>query len=331
MTSSEPSYLTTASCPLRVVPPLGLKVLHPSPQNGTLFLQSNNTRLLLRVQSRYETKAFYRGSNVPTGVTFRPDCPQEFSPRLCHPGTSPGLAVEVPEPSMYAALDLNLKMKEHTGPVQVELKAHNNVTEASLTVFVQLEEPLRGLVVQPHPAQRVLMESVVVSVCHIIVLFFSLLLLSDFLSFFFLYVFQSYTASVLEGSNPTFKWTVDDKPFFTYYNTVLNVIYRHADVYKLTVSLLIGVPSRCTAEANEACVSLMVFQVTAMNHVSTLTEDFSVTVDRLRPMKNLRVKGVPDVVPQGSTQTLTTSVLIDTSVPATVRYEHMGLSREGGI
>lgn len=84
---------------------------------------------------------------------------------------------------MYAVLDLNLKMKEHTGPVQVELEAHNNVTEASLTVFVQLEEPLRGLVVQPHPAQRVLMESVVVSVCHIIVLFLSLLFLGDF--FFF--------------------------------------------------------------------------------------------------------------------------------------------------
>lgn len=64
---------------------------------------------------------------------------------------------------MYAVLDLNLKIKEHTGPVQVELMAHNNVTEASLTVLVQLEESLRGLVVQPHPARRVLMESVVVS------------------------------------------------------------------------------------------------------------------------------------------------------------------------
>lgn len=41
---------------------------------------------------------------------------------------------------------------------------------------------------------------------------------------------------MLEGSNPTFKWTVDDKPFFTYYNTVLNVIYQHAAIYKLTVS-----------------------------------------------------------------------------------------------
>lgn len=63
------------------------------------------------------------------------------------------------------------------------------------------------------------------------------------------------------------------------------------------------------------------FQVTAMNHVSTLTEHFNVTVDRLQPMANLTVKGVPDVVPQGSTQTLTTSVLVDMSVAATFRYE----------
>lgn len=184
MTSLEPSYLSSASCPLRVLPPLGLKVLHPSPQNGTLFLQSNNSRLLLRVQSGYETKAFYRGSNIPPGVPFRPDCPPEFSPLLCRPGPSPGSVVEGPEASMYAVLDLNLKMKEHTGPVQVELEAHSNVTEASLTVFVQLEEPLRGLVVQPHPAQRVLMESVVVSVRHISVLFLSLLFLGDFFCLF---------------------------------------------------------------------------------------------------------------------------------------------------
>lgn len=67
-----------------------------------------------------------------------------------------------------------------------------------------------------------------------------------------------------------------------------------------------------------------------MNHVSTLTEDFNVTVDRLQRMANLTVKGVPDVVPQGSTQTLTTSVLIDMSVPATVRYEHPGTGGRGG-
>lgn len=165
VTSPEPSYPASASCLLRVLPPLGLTILHPSPRNGTLYLQPNDTQLLLRVQSRYETKASCHGSNCT--ATFQLDCPQKFSssPALCQPGLNSGSGVEAAEPSLYAVLDLSLMMKEQTGPVQVELEAHNNVTEASLTVVVQLEEPLRGLVVQPNPANRVLMESVVVSVC----------------------------------------------------------------------------------------------------------------------------------------------------------------------
>lgn len=165
MTTAEPSYPASASCSLRVVPPLGLTVLHPSPRNGTVYLQPNDTRLLLRVQSRYETGASCRGANC--SATFQPGCPQEFSsrPALCQPGPSSGSGLEAAEPSLYAVLDLSLRLKEQTGPVQVELEAHNNVTEAGLTVAVQLEEPLRGLVVQPHPTHRVLMESVVVSMC----------------------------------------------------------------------------------------------------------------------------------------------------------------------
>lgn len=69
--------------------------------------------------------------------------------------------------------------------------------------------------------------------------------------------------------------------------------------------------------------------MTATNHVSALTEDFNVTVDRLQPMANLSVRGVPDVVPQGSSQTLTTSVLLDMAVAATVRYEQ-GLAQTCG-
>lgn len=214
-----------------MVPPLDLTILHPSTQNGTIYLQPNNTRLLLRVQSRYETKVSWRGSN--SSVLFQFDCPREFPSclGLCQPGPNQGSTVDLAEPSLYAVLDLNLRMKDQTGAVQVELEAHNNVTEASLIVFAQLEEPLRVLVVQPHPAQRVLMESVVVRL--FVFNFFV------FISLYYLpwcvFVFQSYTASVQEGSNPTFRWTVDDKPFFTYYNTVLNVIYQHAAVYKLTV------------------------------------------------------------------------------------------------
>lgn len=163
MTSAEPSYPASASCDLRVVPPLGLTILHPTPQNGTLYLKPNDTQMLLRVQSRYLTKASRRGSN--RSVTFQSDCPKEFSssPALCQPGPSSG--VEAAEPNLYAVLDLSLGTEEQRSPVQVELEAHNNVTEASLSVVVHLEEPLRELMVQPHPAHRVLMESVVVSVC----------------------------------------------------------------------------------------------------------------------------------------------------------------------
>lgn len=60
-----------------------------------------------------------------------------------------------------------------------------------------------------------------------------------------------------------------------------------------------------------------------MNHVSTVTQHFNVTVDRLQPMANLTVRGVPDVVRQGSTQTLATSVLVDMAVSATFRYERL--------
>lgn len=163
MTSVEPSYPASASCPLRVVPPLGLTILHPALQNGTLYLQPNDTRVLLRVQSGYVTVVSRRGSN--RSVTFHSVCPSEFSsnPELCRPGPSSWSGAE--EPSLYAVLELNLPVEEERGPVQVELEAHNNVTEASVIIVVHLEEPLRGLMVQPHPAHRVLMESVVVSMC----------------------------------------------------------------------------------------------------------------------------------------------------------------------
>ncbi|XP_077461763.1 polycystin-1 isoform X2 [Stigmatopora argus] len=263
VSSAEPSYPSSASCPLQVVPPLGLTILHPPLWNGSLYLQPNSTRVLLHVQSRYTTKVSQRGTNH--SVTFQPDCPSNFlsSPMLCKPRWQPG--TEVREPSLYAILDLELVAKEQGDLIHVELHAYNNMTESSLALVVHMEEPLKGLVVHPYPAQRVLMDSVV-----------------------------SYTASVLEGSNPTFKWTVDEKPYFTYYNTVLNVIYQDAAVYRLTV--------------------------TAMNHISSLREHFNVTVDHLQPMTDLAVRGVPHVVPQGSTQTFTASVLVDMSVAATFRW-----------
>lgn len=142
-----------------------MTILHPPPKNGTLYLQPNNTRLLLRVQSRYITMASRRGSDY--SVTFQTECPPEFLSilTLVQPPQSSVSEITVSEPSLYAVLDLSLGSEEQRGPVQVELEARNNVTEESLMVVVQIEEPLGGLMVQPDPTNRVLMESVVVSLC----------------------------------------------------------------------------------------------------------------------------------------------------------------------
>lgn len=100
-------------------------------------------------------------------MTFQSECPAEFlsSPTVCNNGVNSGSAVEVSEPVLYAVLDLSFGVEEQRGTVQVELEAHNNVTEATLPLVVHLEEPLEGLVVKPDPEHRVLMESVVVSLC----------------------------------------------------------------------------------------------------------------------------------------------------------------------
>lgn len=51
-----------------------------------------------------------------------------------------------------------------------------------------------------------------------------------------------------------------------------------------------------------------------MNQVSTLTEHFNVTVDRMNPMTDCAVHGVPEIVRQGSPLNLTASVLVDVAV-----------------
>lgn len=60
-----------------------------------------------------------------------------------------------------------------------------------------------------------------------------------------------------------------------------------------------------------------------MNHVSSQTEHFNVTVDRMNPMGDITVLGVPSIVTQGSNLSLSASVTVDISVNATFRYPQM--------
>ncbi|XP_039599396.1 polycystin-1-like, partial [Polypterus senegalus] len=187
--------------------------------------------------------------------TFTSKCPAEAAHlKECAADSSDG--------TQFAVVDLDLL---NSTSVSFLLTAEDGVSRENLTLAVKVEDAVRGLRVLPDPNQRVLVNLLV-----------------------------SYTAQVDAGSEVSFRWTVDDKPSFTYYNTVLNVIYQNAAVYKLSV--------------------------TAMNHVSNVTEDFNVTVDTMWKMSHLTVTGVPDVTAQNATLAFSARVQVDSAVEATFRW-----------
>ncbi|TSK18062.1 Polycystin-1 [Bagarius yarrelli] len=253
VTSDDPDFPVTASCSIHVIPPLSFTLIFPTNHNGTVYFLPNKTLVLVSVRSEHSAVIGWHGSNKT--VPFQRFCPQELNSRVVECKTA-----MLNNDTLFAWLDLELGSTP--GLIKVVLHAQSELTETDLEIQAKVEEPLHGLQIQPHPAHRVLMETVV-----------------------------SYTASVEGGTDPSFRWTVDDKPYFTYYNTVLNIIYQNAAVYKLTV--------------------------TATNHVSNLSEDFNVTVDKMSPMSEITVRGVPEIVTQGEQLTLSASVAVDISVDAT--------------
>ncbi|KAM8960057.1 polycystin-1 [Pelodytes ibericus] len=100
----------------------------------------------------------------------------------------------------------------------------------------------------------------------------------------------SNVASVEAGSDVVFKWMVDDRSSFTYHNAVFNVIYRTAAVYKLTL--------------------------TASNHVSNATANYNVTAEKMNPMREFIISGIPAVATQNSVLELSATVLVDSAVDA---------------
>ncbi|XP_058705740.1 polycystin-1 isoform X2 [Poecile atricapillus] len=141
------------------------------------------------------------------------------------------------------------------------LLAENSVSSQNITVTVKVEEPIRGLRATPDPESRVLLNTRV-----------------------------SYIPVMEAGSDVTFRWTVDDKPSFTFYNVVFNVIYQSPAVYKLSL--------------------------TASNHVSNFTVNYNVTVEMMNRMRNLSVAGALQVLPQNSSVDFSARVLVDSAVEA---------------
>lgn len=154
VTSSDEDFPITASCPIHVVPPLGPAVIYPTNHNGTVYFLPNQTWILVMVRSQHDALIGQQGSNET--VPFHNACPENLVAKV----------VECRQPGPYndtrfAWFDLQLGTTP--GQTGVLFLVQSNVTKASLQIQARVQEPLRGLVIKPHPAHRVLMESVVVS------------------------------------------------------------------------------------------------------------------------------------------------------------------------
>ncbi|XP_073915013.1 polycystin-1 isoform X4 [Castor canadensis] len=101
-------------------------------------------------------------------------------------------------------------------------------------------------------------------------------------------VLVRYSPMVEAGSDVVFRWTIDDKQSLTFHNVVFNVIYQSAAIFKLSL--------------------------TASNHVSNVTVNYNVTVERMNRMRGLRVSAVPTVLLPNATLVLMASVRVDSAV-----------------
>ncbi|KFV76346.1 Polycystin-1, partial [Struthio camelus australis] len=227
----------------------GLRVIHPTPQGGKVYVPSNHTTLVVKLSSGVNATASWLGDSH--SFPFEGACPAAVAPLTAD-------CARETNDTWFAVVSLS-GLRE--GLSTHVLVAENAVSSQNITIIVKVEEPIRGLRATPDPKSRVLLNTRV-----------------------------SYVPVMEAGSDVTFRWTVDDKPSFTFYNVVFNVIYQSPAVYKLSL--------------------------TASNHVSNFTVNYNVTVEMMNKMKNLTVLGVLPVLPQNSTVELTARVQIDSAVDA---------------
>ncbi|NXG34557.1 PKD1 protein, partial [Dromaius novaehollandiae] len=227
----------------------GLRVIHPPPQGGKVYVPSNHTTLVVKLSSGVNATASWLGDSH--SFPFEGACPAAVA-------TLTADCARETNDTWFAVVSLSGLRESLSTHVLV---AENAVSSQNITVTVKVEEPIRGLRATPDPESRVLLNTRV-----------------------------SYVPMMEAGSDVTFRWTVDDKPSFTFYNVVFNVIYQSPAVYKLSL--------------------------TASNHVSNFTVNYNVTVEMMNKMKNLTVLGILPVLPQNSTVELTARVQIDSAVDA---------------
>uniref|UniRef100_A0A8C0HAA9 Polycystin 1, transient receptor potential channel interacting n=1 Tax=Chelonoidis abingdonii TaxID=106734 RepID=A0A8C0HAA9_CHEAB len=230
----------------------GLRVIHPSPHSGKVYVPTNHSSLVVKISSGVNATASWLGENRT--FPFEGACPPAIVPLTadCTRDTND---------TWFSVVELSGSGESVSTRV---LMVENSVSSQNITVKVKVEEPIRGLRATPDPETRVLFQGVYIPVME-------------------------------AGSDVTFRWTVDDKPSFTFYNVVFNVIYQSPAVYKLSL--------------------------TASNHVSNVTVDYNVTVEKMNRMKDLTVSEIPLILPQNTTVELTARVQIDSAVDAAFLWD----------
>ncbi|XP_052615024.1 polycystin-1 isoform X6 [Peromyscus californicus insignis] len=238
------------SCSFNVVSPVaGLRVIHPISRDGHLYVPTNGSALVLQVDSGANATATAHWFGGNVSAPFEDACPLEMGI----------LQQDCTEESNSTLFSVLLLPRLTEGDHAVEIVAQNGASQANLSLRVTAEEPISGLGAVPSPEARVLQGILV-----------------------------RYSPIVEAGSDVTFRWTIDDKPSLTFHNTVFNVIYQTAAVFKLSL--------------------------TASNHVSNVTVNYNVTVERMNKMRGLWVSAVPAVLPPNATLVLTGGVLVDSAV-----------------
>lgn len=131
----------------------GLRVVHPAPQGGKVYVPSNHTTLLVKLSSGANATARWLGDNH--SVPFEGSCPAAVAllTAECARDTND---------TWFAVLSLS-GLKE--GASSHVLVAENAVSSQNITVVVKVEEPICGLRATPDPESRVLLNTRVVSGC----------------------------------------------------------------------------------------------------------------------------------------------------------------------
>ncbi|XP_037363702.1 polycystin-1 [Talpa occidentalis] len=186
------------SCRFDVLSPVaGLRVLHPTPQDGRRYVPTVGSVLVLQVDAGANATASARWPGGNASAPFSAECPAQAAALV------PSCAREA-NGTLFSVLVLP-RLPE--GELTMEVLVESGAGRARLSLPLRAEEPVCGLRAIPSPEARVLQG-----------------------------VLVRYSPVVDAGSDVAFRWTIDDKQSFTFHNVVFNVIYQSTAVFKLSLT-----------------------------------------------------------------------------------------------